>query len=116
MLGPVTEEMTLQCAQYVVDDREDESLYLLGSEQGADKLALSERDIVYLSKGSNAGVKPGDLYSLHHVAYSLRHPVSGKKLGTKVETTGWAKVLVVTENSACAVIEQACATSTPATT
>jgi len=109
MLGPVTEEMTLQCAQYVVDEREDESLYLLGSEQGNDKLALAERDIVYLSKGSNAGVKPGDLYSLHHVAYPLRHPVSGKKLGTKVETTGWAKVLVVTENSACATIEQACA-------
>ena len=109
MLGPVTEEMTLQCAQYVVDDREDESLYLLGSEQGTDKVALSERDIVYLSKGSNAGVKPGDLYSLHHVAYSLRHPVSGRKIGTKVETTGWAKVLVVTENSACAVIERSCA-------
>jgi hypothetical protein len=109
MLGPVTEEMTLQCAQYVVDDREDESLYILGSEQGTDKVALSERDIVYLSKGSNAGVKPGDLYSLHHVAYPLRHPVSGKKLGTKVETTGWAKVVVVTENSACAVIEQSCA-------
>jgi hypothetical protein len=109
MLGPVTEEMSLQCAQYVVDEREDESLYLLGSEQGGDKLALSERDIVYLSKGSNAGVKPGDLYSLQHVAYPLRHPVSGKKVGTKVETTGWVKVLVVTEDSACAVVEQACA-------
>jgi hypothetical protein len=109
MLGPVTEEMSLQCAQYVVDEREDESLYLLGSEQGGDKLALSERDIVYLSKGSNAGVKPGDVYSLQHVAYPLRHPVSGKKVGTKVETTGWVKVLVVTEESACAVVEQACA-------
>jgi hypothetical protein len=108
-LGPVTEEMTLQCAQYVVDEREDESLYLLGSEQGSDKVALAERDIVYLSKGSNAGVKPGDLYTMHHVAYPLRHPVSGKKIGTKVETTGWAKVLVVTENSACAIVEQACA-------
>jgi hypothetical protein len=109
MLGPVTEEMTLQCAQYVVDHREDESLYLLGSELGSDKLALSERDIVYLSKGSNEGVKPGDVYSLHHDAYTLHHPVSGRRLGTKVETTGWVKVLVVTENSACAVVEQACA-------
>jgi len=108
MLGPVTEEMSLQCAQYVVDEREDESLYLLGSELGGDKLALAERDIVYLSKGSNAGVKPGDLYTLHHSAYNVHHPANGKKLGMKVETTGWAKVLVVTENSACAVVEQAC--------
>ena len=108
-LGPVTEEMALQCAQYVVSDKEDESLYLLGSELGGDKNGLAERDIVYLNKGSNAGVKPGDLYTLHHVAYTVKHPVSGKKLGTKVETTGWVKVLLVQEDTACAVVEQACA-------
>ena len=107
-LGPVTEEMALQCAMYVVQDREDEGLYLLGSEQGGDKVGLSERDIVYLNKGSNAGVKAGDLYTLHHVAYPVRHPVSGKKLGTKIETTGWVKVILVQEDTACAVIEQAC--------
>ncbi len=107
-LGPVTEELSLQCAQYVLQNREDESLYLLGSEQGSDKVALSERDIVYLNKGSNAGVKAGDLYTLHHVAYAVRHPVTGKRLGTKIETTGWVKVILVQENTACAVIEQSC--------
>ena len=107
-LGPVTEEMALQCAQYVVPQREDESLYLLGSELGGDKVALSDRDIVYLNKGSNAGVKAGDLYTLHHVAYPVRHPTSGKKLGTKIETTGWVKVILVQEDTACAVIERAC--------
>lgn len=107
-LAPVTEELSLQCAQYVLSHREDESLYLLGSELGGDKIALSERDIVYLSKGSNAGVKAGDLYTLHHVAYPVRHPASGKKLGTKIETTGWVKVILVQEDTACAVIEQSC--------
>jgi len=53
-------------------------------------------------------VKPGDLYSLHHVAYTVKNPVSGKKLGTKVETTGWVKVILVQEDTACAVVEQAC--------
>lgn len=107
-LGPVTEELSLQCAQYVLQNREDESLYLVGSEQGGDKVGLSERDIVYLNKGSNAGVKAGDLYTLHHVAYPVRHPVSGKKLGTKIETTGWVKVILVQDDTACAVIEQSC--------
>ncbi|HXK10361.1 MAG TPA: LysM peptidoglycan-binding domain-containing protein [Vicinamibacteria bacterium] len=107
-LGPVTEEMTLQCAQYVVSSREDESLYLLGSEQGDDKVALAERDIVYLSKGANAGVKAGDLYSLQHEAYTVKHPVSGKKIGMKIETTGWVKVIMVQDDSACAVIEHSC--------
>jgi LysM repeat protein len=108
-LGPVTEETSLQCAQYVVSDREDESLHLLGSEEGGDKVALAERDIVYLSKGSNAGVKAGDLYTLHHVAYPVRHPISGRKIGTKVETTGWVKVILVQEDTASAVVEMACA-------
>jgi hypothetical protein len=109
-LAPVTEEQALQCAQYVVSEREDESLHVLGSELGADKEALSERDIVYLSKGANSGVKAGDLYSLHHVAYTLRHPVTGKKLGTKVETTGWVRVILVQDDTACAVIEGSCST------
>ena len=107
-LTPVTEEISLQCAQYVIDGREDESLYLIGSELGEDKHDVGDRDIVYLSKGSNSGVKPGDLFTAHHASYAVRHPVSGKKLGTKVETTGWVKVILVEENAATAVVEQAC--------
>ena len=107
-LYPVTEELSLQCASYVVNDREDESLFLVGSEEGFDKNAFGDRELVYLNKGSNAGVKAGDLYTLHHVAYGVKHPRSGKKLGTKIETTGWVKVILVQENTACAVIEQAC--------
>lgn len=108
-LSPVTEETTLQCADYVVPDREDDSLVLIGSEQGSEKVGLAERDFVYLNKGSNAGVKAGEIYSIQHVAYPLRHPVSGKKLGTKIETTGWLTVILVEENSAIGLVEQSCA-------
>ncbi len=108
-LAPVTEETTLQCADYVVNSPEDDSLVLIGSEQGSEKVALAERDFVYLNKGSNAGVKAGEIYSIQHVAYPLRHPVSGKKLGTKIETSGWLTVILVEENSAIAVVEQSCA-------
>jgi hypothetical protein len=108
VLQPVTEELSLQCSEYVVSEREDESLYVIGSEQGRDKVALAERDLVYLNKGSNAGVKAGDLYTMHHPVYPLKHPVTGKKLGTKIETTGWLKVILVQEDTACAVIEQSC--------
>jgi LysM repeat protein len=107
-LVPLTEETTLQCADYVVQDREDESLEILGSEQGNTKIALTERDVVYLNKGSNAGVKAGELYSIHHAAYTVRHPANGRKLGTKVETMGWLQVILVQENSAAAVVDTAC--------
>jgi hypothetical protein len=107
-LRPATQELLLQCAEYVVDRQEDESLYVLGSDRGSDKNALAERDLVYLNKGSNSGVKAGDLYTLHHVAYTLKHPVTGRKIGTKVQTTGWVKVILVQEDTACAVVEQSC--------
>ena len=105
---PLIEEIALQCAPYIVSGLEDESLHVIGSEQGATKVAFSERDILYLSRGSNAGVKPGDVYTLHHATYVVKHPESGQKLGTKIEVKGWLRVLLVTENSATAIIEQSC--------
>src|SRR6185295_12404402 len=105
---PAIEEMSLQCAHYIVSDSEDDSLYLLGSEGGATKIALTERDIVYLSKGSNAGVKAGDVYIAHHPSYDIKHPQTGRTIGHKVETTGWVRVILVQENSATAVIERSC--------
>jgi hypothetical protein len=108
-LFPITEEVTMQCAHYIVSDREDESLYMIGSEQGAGKVAMAERDILYLNKGSNAGIKAGDVYTMHHAVNVLKHPVSKGRIGTRVETTGWAQVILVQENSATVVIEQACA-------
>jgi hypothetical protein len=109
VLVPITEASTLQCAPYVVQQSEDDSLQILGSEDGADKSAFTERDILYLNKGSNAGIKAGDVFSFHQVRYDVRHPVNGKKLGKKVETTGWGRVVLAQENTASIMVEQACA-------
>ena len=107
-LIPSIEETALQCAHYVLDDREDESLHVAGAEDGATKNAFGDRDILYLNKGSNSGVKAGDIYSLHHVAYSVKHPDTNRTIGTKIETTGRARVILVQENTATVTIEQAC--------
>jgi hypothetical protein len=109
VLYPAIEETALQCAHYINDGREDESLHVVGTEDGATKNAFADRDILYLSKGSNAGVKPGDVYSLHHASYDVKHPDSGRGIGTKVDTTGWGRVILVQENTATLVVEQACA-------
>jgi hypothetical protein len=108
LLEPAITETALQCAAYIVDDPEDTSLHLIGSEQGATKIAFGDRDIVYLGKGSNAGVKAGDVYSLQHVSYEVKHPESGRTIGRKIETTGWGRVVLVGEDSSTLMIEQAC--------
>jgi LysM domain len=107
-LFPVTEEVTIQCAQTILPSREDESFRIIGSEQGATKVALADRDIVYLSKGSNTGIRPGDVFTIHHAAYNVLHPATGKKVGTKIETLGWLRVILSLEDTSTAVIEQAC--------
>jgi hypothetical protein len=108
VLYPAIEEMALQCSQYVVGEPEDQSLMVIGSENGATKLAFADRDILYMNKGSNAGVKAGDLYMLQHESYVVKHPESGRTLGRKIEPTGWVRVLLVQENSATVVVERAC--------
>src|SRR5688572_30737343 len=107
-LVPAIDETALQCSHYIVEDREDESLHVIGTEEGATKNAFADRDILYLNKGSNSGVKAGDVYSLHHVSYKVKHPDTNRTIGTKIETTGWARVILVQENTATVRVEQAC--------
>jgi LysM domain len=107
-LYPVTEESTLQCAARILGSPEDESLTIIGSEQGVDKVAFADREILYLNRGSNAGVKVGDVYTVHRPVYKVKHPVTGKSMGTRVDTVGWVRIVLVTEKSATAIVEQAC--------
>jgi LysM domain len=108
VLYPITEASTMQCAPYVVQQKEDDSLQIIGSEDGNDKSAFADRDILYLNKGANAGIKAGDVFTFHQAVYDVRHPVNGSKVGTKIETTGWGRVILVQDNTASVVVEQSC--------
>jgi hypothetical protein len=108
-LYPATEGTTLQCAPQIVPSRDDESLKIVGSEEGKmAKTTFGDRDILYLSKGSNAGIKPGDVFTTHRLGDTVKHPRGGSTLGRKVVTSGWVRVILVQETSATAVVEQAC--------
>lgn len=108
-LYPATEGVTLQCAPQILPRRDDESLKIVGSEAGPrDQTTYGDRDILYLNKGSNAGVKPGDVFTTHKLEARVKHPRTGKNMGRKVVTSGWVRVILVQETSATAVVEQAC--------
>jgi len=108
-LFAVTEEATIACAPYVVRDKEDESLQIIGSEAGATRVSLAEREILYLSKGTSSGIKAGDVYSFHHRIYPVKHPATGKTLGEKIEVTGWGRVILAQESASTLIVEHACA-------
>jgi hypothetical protein len=106
-LYQISEEETIRCASFI-SDGEDDSLKILGHEMGSERMSFAARDILYLNKGSNAGVRVGDVYTAHHKTYKVKHPKSTRHIGQKIETTGWLRVLLVSENTATAIVETAC--------
>ena len=85
---------------------EDESLHIIGSDQGESR-SLRRREILYLNKAATRASSPG-VTTIHHATYKVKHPESGQTLGTKVEVKGWLRVLLVGENSATTIVEQSC--------
>jgi hypothetical protein len=94
---------------YITASPEDESLKIKGMEAehntAIEKRIVATRDYLYLNRGANAGLKAGDLYSIHRRVRAIKHPVTGKRVGHRVETTGVARVILVGESSARAVVE-----------
>ncbi|MBN2370902.1 MAG: LysM peptidoglycan-binding domain-containing protein [Vicinamibacteria bacterium] len=107
-LIPVTEEITMLCSPYILKGSEEEGLKIIGSEQGADKVAFANNDIVYLNKGSNGGIKAGDVFTIHRSADTVQHPRSGRRLGTRIETFGTLRTILVQEDTSTAVIDVSC--------
>ena len=102
---------TVRYAGHISASIEDESLKIKGmeAENGTpiERATASTREYVYLDRGASSGLKAGDLYSTHRRARVIKHPVTGKKVGYRIDTTGIARILLVAENSARAVIEGA---------
>lgn len=102
---------TVRYAGYISASIEDESLKIKGmeAENGTrlEKVTAATREYVYLDRGANSGLKAGDLYTTHRRSRVIKHPVTGKKVGYRIDTTGIARILLVGENSARAVIEGA---------
>lgn len=102
---------TVRYAGYISASIEDESLKIksMEAQNGTllEKPSASTREYVYLDRGANAGLKAGDLYTIHRRSRTIKHPVTGKKVGYRIDTTGVARILLVAEGSARAVIESA---------
>ena len=100
---------TVRYAGYISASIEDESLKIksMEAENGTPivRLTAGTREYIYLNRGASSGVKAGDLYSIHRRARKVKHPVTGKNVGWRIDTTGIARILLVGETSSRAVVE-----------
>ena len=99
---PAFEEQTIACAGYI-GPRENEDMRVVGSEEGSAKVALASSDIVYINKGTNDGVRPGDRF------FVQRRVSFGWGLsGAHIVRSGAVVVLAAQENSALAEVTASC--------
>lgn len=108
VLYPISEEFSIFCAGGLSTAAEDQGFTILGSEETRARMTFADRDIVYVNKGAAAGVRAGDVYSIHRPGTKVMHPKTGKLFGTRIDNIGRLRVILVQERSATAVIEAAC--------
>jgi hypothetical protein len=105
----VTSTDVVRYAGYISASIEDESLKIksMELENGTpiESANAGTRQFIFLDRGASAGLKAGDLYSVHRRSRVIKHPVTGKKVGYRIDTTGVARILLVGEGSARAVVE-----------
>lgn len=80
---------------------------LYGPEETA-KYDLDTGDIVYLDGGLQAGIQPGQLFTVVSPRQKIRHPVTGKVYGRLYRYQGRIRVLSAQETSAIGEIVQSC--------
>jgi len=107
-LLPLTEPTAAQCAPYIANGGEDEGLKVVGHEGDPARITGATGEVIYINAGSDAGVKPGDVFSIHRVRHPMGYRLSGKRMGPKILTVGWARIILTESKASSAVIEQAC--------
>jgi hypothetical protein len=105
-LIPVAETSDVYCSGYIDPEHRYSDLWVAGTE--FEKEHLGQGDVIYFNHGKNIGVRPGDQYTILRETEEVRHPESSDRLGQFVRRLGWARVMLVQEDSAIAVIEFAC--------
>jgi hypothetical protein len=96
------EEVSIQCAGYLEEEGDDD-FRIFGSEEGEHKIGLATGDILYLNRGTDDGIRAGDMY------YTQREQQSNFEERDVIRRTGWVRILAVQDETSMAEVVQACA-------
>jgi len=106
---------TVYCSGFYTNQKVSDDLRLVTGEQSAYKTTFALRDVVYLSKGMNQGVKPGDRFSVVRQEDD-KNPVQWFKwqekltraMGSHFVDLGQLEVIKVEPNVAIAKVAMSC--------
>jgi hypothetical protein len=96
----------LYCSGSIDDAHEASTLVVAGGELEKDMQA--DDDILYLNQGRNQGVQAGAEYLVVRAEHEAIHPATREALGTYMQRLGHVRVLCAQEETAIAIVLDAC--------
>ena len=106
-LVPAAVPNDLYCSGYIDPEHEYSDLWVTGAEE-AENTIFGQGHVVYLSQGSNHGIKAGDEYAILRATQEVLHPATKNSLGKFIRRMGKLRVMITQENTSTAVIVMAC--------
>ena len=105
---PVATRTDVYCAGYISESSSWPDLHIVGAERENLKHSYEQGDIVFLDKGREHGVRPGQTYYIIRPIDKMKHPFTGKKIGTYVHEVGMVRVLQVNDRTSTAEVTVSC--------
>ena len=112
---PVPRVGDIYCSGEVTTEAVPHDTYVITGEQSNTRITFDEGDYVYVNKGSNQGVKVGDVFS---AVRAVKDPFGIewtkwefailKKMGTVWEDEGRVKVIIVRPDTSIGQVEHSC--------
>ncbi len=112
---PVPRSGDIYCSGEVTTEAIPHDTYVITGEQSDTRITFDEGDYVYVNKGSNQGVKVGDVFS---AVRAVKDPFGIewtkwefailKKMGTVWEDEGRVKVIIVRPDTSIGQVEHSC--------
>ena len=112
---PVPRVGDIYCSGEVTTEAVPHDTYVITGEQSNTRITFDEGDYVYVNKGSNQGVKVGDVFSAIRavkdpfgIEWTKWEFAILKKMGTVWEDEGRVKVIIVRPDTSIGQVEHAC--------
>jgi len=104
-LVPLLSETDLFCS-FLIWDAEKPDAVIVGAEREYERDTFSDGDVIYINKGKNQGLEPGQLFLILEIKQNI------EGFGTLATKRGRARVTALSDERCSAVIEKSCDWST----
>lgn len=106
-LMQLADNRDLYCSGWIESKHEPTTLRIAGAEE-REKVIQATGDVVYLNQGRNQNVVAGNEYAVVRDDHKVVHPRTGEKMGVFMQRLGHLRVLCSQDDTATAVILDAC--------